>query len=274
MTSLDQEQPGLTLIKLGGSLITDKGTTGKARLEVIDRLAGELAAAKRQGAGPILLGHGSGSFGHPAAAANDLAAGAATSGNPTGVSATHLAARELHRIVLDALHRQDLRPFSLPPSAWMLGGPKTPRVLTLDPLLRALNLGLLPVVFGDVLLEENHGVSIGSTEAVLLAIAIALRDAGRPPSKAIWLGNTPGVLDAENRLIETLDMQSWSDVEIRETGVTDVTGGIRLRVETTFALARGGVPSLVTDGTAPGNLQSALTGTTCSGTRIAAVRLQ
>jgi isopentenyl phosphate kinase len=262
------------MIKFGGSLITDKGGARQARLDVIDRLAKELATAMASGVGPVLLGHGSGSFGHPAAAANNLAAGRAKSGDPAGVSATHLAARNLHRIVLDSLERSDLRPFSLPPAAWMVASQGVIRVLTLDPLFRALDQGLLPVLFGDVLLAEDQGASIGSTEAVLLATAAALQEAGRSPSRAIWLGNTAGVLDADGRLIESLDPQRWSEVEVRETGVTDVTGGIRLRVETTFSLARRGVPSLVTDGTVPGYLLNALTDAPCPGTRIAAVRLE
>ncbi|MFQ5350226.1 MAG: uridylate kinase, partial [Thermoanaerobaculia bacterium] len=58
----------LTLIKLGGSLITDKRRPGRSRRQVIARLAGEIAAAAGRRPGGLIVGHGRGSFGHPAAA--------------------------------------------------------------------------------------------------------------------------------------------------------------------------------------------------------------
>jgi isopentenyl phosphate kinase len=54
-----------TFIKWGGSVITDKAGREAADLPLIQRLAAELAAARA--ARPdrrIILGHGSGSFGH------------------------------------------------------------------------------------------------------------------------------------------------------------------------------------------------------------------
>ncbi|MEJ2677610.1 MAG: hypothetical protein P8174_00885 [Gemmatimonadota bacterium] len=57
---------GVTLVKLGGSLITRKDTPDTARLDVIRLLARDLAGAQRAGH-YLVVGHGSGSFGHPAA---------------------------------------------------------------------------------------------------------------------------------------------------------------------------------------------------------------
>ena len=58
----------LTFIKLGGSLITDKTRPYTPRLDVLQLLAYEILDAQRATPGlPIVLGHGSGSFGHTAA---------------------------------------------------------------------------------------------------------------------------------------------------------------------------------------------------------------
>ena len=55
----------LVFVKLGGSLITDKRVAEAPRLEVIDRMAQEIAAARQADpALQIVIGHGSGSFGH------------------------------------------------------------------------------------------------------------------------------------------------------------------------------------------------------------------
>ena len=55
----------LVFLKLGGSLITVKDQPHTPRLDVIERLAQEIAAARSADPGlQILLGHGSGSYGH------------------------------------------------------------------------------------------------------------------------------------------------------------------------------------------------------------------
>ena len=58
----------LTLVKLGGSLITDKRVEKSFRRDVVKRLADEIAAARAVDPElKLLIGHGSGSFGHFAA---------------------------------------------------------------------------------------------------------------------------------------------------------------------------------------------------------------
>jgi isopentenyl phosphate kinase len=60
----------LVLLKLGGSVITDKTRPFTARLDVIERLAAEIknALTDRGDDLRLIIGHGAGSFGHEAAA--------------------------------------------------------------------------------------------------------------------------------------------------------------------------------------------------------------
>src|SRR5262245_34803742 len=94
--------PDAILLKLGGSLITDKRRPGVARPEVITRLAEEVARAAR-GPARLVVGHGSGSFGHVAAARYHLAKGLRETGQLPGVSRTQARAGQLNRRVLAAL---------------------------------------------------------------------------------------------------------------------------------------------------------------------------
>jgi isopentenyl phosphate kinase len=55
----------LVFLKLGGSLITDKDTPRSPRRDVLARLAAEILYAHRQRPQmQLVIGHGSGSFGH------------------------------------------------------------------------------------------------------------------------------------------------------------------------------------------------------------------
>ena len=118
----------VVLVKLGGSLITRKDRPDTPRLEVIDRLAREIAEAWPGLEGGLVLGHGSGSFGHAAAhefgLLGDGASGRAPNGSSEGVAqiargAPHVQrkAAELHALVMAALREADLPAFSIAPSS-------------------------------------------------------------------------------------------------------------------------------------------------------------
>ncbi|HVS01548.1 MAG TPA: isopentenyl phosphate kinase [Thermoanaerobaculia bacterium] len=247
----------LVLVKLGGSLITHKGRSSTARPQRLRRLAGELAAARRDGI-PLLVGHGSGSFGHFAAAAHGLAGsraigvadGPGTRERLRGIGRTQQSAQALHRLVLHHLEEAGALPFSLAPSSFLVAGGGEPKKVLLEPLERALDLGLLPVTYGDVVLDRCRGASIASTEAVLLALARRLLRHRRRISRALWLGDTAGVLDAAGSAVTTLDAASWKHLRpaIAPPPGPDVTGGMALRVDSALALAAAGVESWILDG--------------------------
>ncbi|MEM7480083.1 MAG: isopentenyl phosphate kinase [Acidobacteriota bacterium] len=265
----------LLLIKFGGSLLTDKRRPDTARPEVVTRLARELAAEIARPAAPlVVLGHGSGSYGHVAAARFGLADGWTDpiSQRP-GIALTQRRAADLHRRVIAALIEAGAAPFSIPPSACTLARDGRPEEMFAEPVARALDLGLLPVVFGDVVLDRSQGVTICSTEAAFGALLRALPPHGYRPARALWLGETAGVLDEAGRTIEQLAALPDGTSSDLPTGVggaagTDVTGGMSHRLQTAFDFAAASVPSVIFDGRDPGALARAIRGEEVSGTLI------
>jgi isopentenyl phosphate kinase len=261
--------PPLTLIKLGGSLITDKRRPGRARRQVIARLAGEIAAGAGTSPGRLVVGHGSGSFGHPAAARHGVHRGD-DGGGPAGVAETQARAATLHRLVVDALLEAGATPFSLAPSSFMAASAGRPVGLSIEPLMLALDRALLPVTYGDVVLDRRQGAAICSTETVFTALIRALGRRGRPVRRVLWLGETEGVWDAAGQLVGEITRANLAPV-LEAAGAaagTDVTGGMRHRLETAAALARHGVESWILDGLVPGRLARALGGDVVPGTRV------
>jgi isopentenyl phosphate kinase len=264
----------IVLVKLGGSLITDKRRPGIARRDVIRRLAREIAAiARRRKGARMVIGHGSGSFGHVAASEGGLATRADGPGaRAQGIARTQHRAADLHAIVVGALEAAGARPFSLAPSSFMtcVGG-RVAKIFA-DPLFQALDLGLVPVVYGDVVLDRARGASIVSTEEVL--VALAGEAAGRRVSivRAVWLGETDGVYAGDGSTVARLTAAEAVRRARTVTGAsgTDVTGGMALRLRTAADLARGGVPSFIVDGRPPGVLGRAAAGRASGGTRVTA----
>jgi isopentenyl phosphate kinase len=261
---------GLYVVKLGGSLITDKERPSTARREVIARLAGELAVARPALPHGLIVSHGSGSFGHAAAARYGLADGVRETAQLPGVAATQDQAHRLHRIVIEELIGAGLSTFSLAPSSFLIADGGRPVEVHLEPLVRALALGLVPVTFGDVVLDRSRGASICSTETVLLALVPRLAAAGMPVTEVLWMGATPGVLDQRGETVAAIDGANIDSVVAAATGAagTDVTGGMRHRVETAWSLAALGVESLILDGLEPGPLTRALRDEPAGGTRV------
>jgi isopentenyl phosphate kinase len=173
-------------------------------------------------------------------------------------------------MVAGALLDAGLAPFSLAPSSFLVADDGVPAAVHIEPLLRALALGLLPVTFGDVVLDRRRGASICSTETVLVALSPLLAAAGTPVERVLWMGATRGVLDARGETVTAIDAANLEAVLAAASGAagTDVTGGMRHRVETAWRLAREGVASRILDGLEEGALERALRGEEAGGTSI------
>ena len=262
--------PDLILLKLGGSLITEKARPETPRREVIAGLAGEIARAARESPCRLIVGHGSGSFGHVAARESGIAAGLHTADQLPGVSRTQGRAAALHRIVIEALLEAGASPYSIAPSSCLVSDGGRPAELAAGPLLLALDRGLLPVLYGDVVMDRAWGVSICSTENLFEILARTLLDHGYTIRRALWLGETDGLYDSAGH---TLPRLSSGDLK-RAAGAigapsgTDVTGGMLHRVEAALALARLGVPSRLANGLTLGLLERAVRGESVPGTEV------
>lgn len=254
----------VVLLKLGGSLITEKSRRETARPEVIARLAEEIARALPRLQERLVLGHGSGSFGHVAARESGIAEGLSSPAQLPGISKTQERAAALHRQVFDQLLAAGLAPFSIAPSSCLIYKSRQPD-LTIKPLLMALRNGLLPVVYGDVVMDLDQGVRICSTETMLEILAHRL-----PVRRALWLGETDGVYDGEGKTIPRLSADDFEQAleSIGSPAGTDVTGGMRHRVETALSLTRLGIRSVLLNGLTPGLLERALLGEDVPGTTL------
>ncbi len=257
--------PEVVLLKLGGSLITEKSRRETARPDVIARLAGEVARVAGRIPERIVLGHGSGSFGHVAAKEHGIAEGLRSRAQLPGISLPQERAAALHREVMSALAAAGLSPFSIAPSSCFVFAGGRPAELADEPLRLALDNGLLPVVYGDVVMDREQGVAIASTERVLVALASRLQ-----VRRVLWLGETDGVYDAEGKTVPRLSADQFEEASkaIGSPAGTDVTGGMRHRVETALELARLGIRSVLFNGLTPGLLERALLGETVPGTEI------
>ncbi len=247
-------------LKLGGSLITDKSRRASFRPEVVTRLGREIAAAC--GEADLVIGHGSGSFGHYPAAAYGTAAGVHTPDQWHGFAEVAAEAARLNRLVTDALRGAGLPVLSVQPSASARCVDGRLVSMATAPVEAALARGLMPLVYGDVCFDDVRGGTIISTEDILFYLAERLR-----PDRVLLAGADAGVYAGKAKtVIPHIDRATLARLE-RE-GVlggrpgADVTGGMRGKVRRMLALAEAlpGVEIRIFSGAEPGAVARALRG--------------
>ncbi|WP_420643794.1 isopentenyl phosphate kinase [Candidatus Leptofilum sp.] len=256
-------------LKLGGSLITDKTKVETVRADVLARLATEIAQARRESPTmQLVLGHGSGSFGHMAAAKRSTRQGVADAEDWRAFAEVSDAAARLNRQVLAALLAEDVPAVSLQPSASVVCVDGRIYAIASHTVQAALAAGLVPVVYGDVAFDSARGGTIVSTEEVMMALAGEIR-----PSWLLLAGETTGVFDKSEQVIPAISRANYAEIEAALGGSrgTDVTGGMASKVQSMLNLVDQ-FPQLsirIFSGLEPGNLvQTLLHPAQAGGTRL------
>ncbi|MCZ2128542.1 MAG: isopentenyl phosphate kinase family protein [Anaerolineales bacterium] len=229
----------LVFLKLGGSLITDKNRPYTARTEKLAQLAQEIKSAlDAKPTLKILLGHGSGSFGHVAAKKHGTREGVRAREQWLGFVEVRYQAAELNRLVVQALLDAELPALPFPPSASILADERKASKNNVDILRRALDANLLPVVYGDVAFDATLGGTILSTEDIFAAYVPHFA-----PKRILLAGLEAGVWEdfpARTKLLKQIrpsaDLAARGGIQ--GSASADVTGGMKSKVEEMLALVQ------------------------------------
>lgn len=254
----------LVFVKLGGSVITDKAASATARPSLIAQLAGEVARAlSKQSNLQLVLGHGSGSFGHVAAQRHGTRQGVHGPAGWWGFARVAAVAAQLNRLVTELFLEAGVPVWSLQPSVTAECQAGELVSLATGPVEQALGRGLVPVVYGDVALDAVQGGTIISTEQIFTYLARRLR-----PEQLVLVGVVDGVFegdplrDPSARPIAEISALNWEEIRPRLGGshATDVTGGMQSKVEEMVNLVRDlpGLTVRIISGERQGALEAAL----------------
>ena len=190
-------------------------------------MAAEITAARAARPGlRLLVGHGSGSFGHVAAARYGTRQGVSGAAAWAGFADVSDAAARLNRHVIAALLRAGLPAVSLSPLASAAVDDGRITALAVAPLGAALEAGLLPVVYGDVAFDRARR-DVSSTEEILDFLAHALA-----PDWLLLAGEDGGVLDLDGRVVPVITRATLPGLlpALGGSRGTDVTGGMAAKV--------------------------------------------
>lgn len=264
MEALIEDKP--LIIKLGGSLITNKNEAFSAREPLINKLCLEISKIKRK----IIVVHGAGSFGHPIAKKYDLHLGFKNKDQLKGFIETKIKLQLLNKIIIDYLVKYNVLALTFPPSAFILAENGKIKKITVKPLVNALKLGFTPVLHGDIVFDEALGFSIISGDQIIANLAPKIK-----VEKVIFGCDVDGVFtsdpkkDPEAKLIPVINSGNFKNVlkMIEQLKVADVTGGMKGKLIECLSLAKKGIESVIINLTKPENLTAFLNGTPIPCTR-------
>lgn len=247
----------MKLVKLGGSVITDKAKLRTFRAGACDRLAKELLAADDA----LGVVHGAGSFGHIEAKKHSLQEGFKEDAQLKFVAKVQRDVRELNLKVLESLIENGIRAVSVPPAAAGVFWDGEIQSFDPEPFESVLRLGLTPVSFGDVVPDESMGFSICSGDLIMEALAKQFK-----PILVVFCADVDGVFDSDpkqNRrakIIPVLDREALRSLRRSEAKTADVTGGIYGKLERMLAISRNCEKCMIVNGNVAGRLEKALQG--------------
>ena len=241
----------LTIIKIGGSAVTDKTSPeGKARPEELERIAEEISGYDR----PLIIVHGAGSYGHTYAKKYGLDKGF----DAEGVMVTHDSVRQLNDLVVSTLRKHGIRAMPLNPFAFAVCENGRISSFLTDQITLMLENGLVPVLHGDVAMDSERGACIISGDQSLPYLAKALR------AKRAGLGSAAdGVLDGDGKVIPRITPETFGRFAryIGSSAGTDVTGGMLGKVKEILDLADStGIDACIFNANEPGNYRRYLEG--------------
>jgi isopentenyl phosphate kinase len=234
----------MILIKLGGSIITNKEKPLSPRRKTIDNLAKNLRKIDE----PIVIVHGGGSFGHYWSVKYDMHT-KPKKYDSRGVSIVKNSMIELNKIILDAFLKNRLNPYCLPPTDFMSGNkPISKKVKEVEKIAKA---GLIPVTFGDALWYGQNKTYILSGDKIMTHFSKILK-----PRLSIFALNEDGLyFDLKTKkLIPELKGENPTISE----NTLDVTGGMTRKVEEASKIAKMGINVFFVNGNKPERIVKAV----------------
>ena len=234
----------MILLKLGGSIITNKEKPLSPRRKTIENIIKSLKKINE----PIIIVHGGGSYGHYWSVKYDMHT-KERKYDLRGVSIVKNSMIELNKIILDLMIKNKMAPYCLPPTDFMFGNkPIQKKIKEIEEISKS---NLIPVTFGDALWYGGKKTYILSGDKIMTHLARILR-----PRITIFALNEDGLYSdlKTKKLIPELK----GEKPLISQNKMDVTGGMTRKVEEATKIAKFGLNVFFVNGNKPDRIVKAV----------------
>lgn len=248
----------MILIKFGGSVITDKAEYRKFKNDTVSRLADEIHRSGEK----VIIVHGAGSFGHVLSKEFGLQNGYSNDNQISTVARVMCDTRELSSMVVEELLSKQLPAVSVPVGSCFVADGGKLIIENVEVLQRLVDLGIMPIMFGDVVTDRKTRFSIVSGDQIMEILCKMFN-----PSKVIFVSDIDGLYDKNPKtdphakMIGTVTKEKLAMIDTA-SNIDDVTGGVRGKMESMLRMTDATRKCYLINGNAPNRLYSLLRGET------------
>ncbi len=247
----------MIIIKLGGSVITNKTKENTFKTETMDKLAENIKKANKQ----IIIVHGAGSFGHILAKEYELNQGYKRLEQIKGFSLTHEKVQTLNSLVLKSLQKNDINAVSISPHSILKLNNHEIKTINHNIFKEYLKKNFTPVTFGDVVLDNMLGFSICSGDLLVEVLSKYFK-----PEKVVFVIDEDGIftanpkIDKKARLIQKTTLKELETLSTSNNNHADVTGGMAGKIQTIKKIVKKDIKTILVNGNKPDRLYNVLIG--------------
>ncbi|WP_405283460.1 isopentenyl phosphate kinase [Methanobrevibacter sp.] len=262
----------MIILKIGGSILTNKDST-ESEIDAVSlkRIASEIKASLDMSDKELIIVHGAGSFGHPPAKEYKIGEVFEKSEYPQkriGFCKTQNAVKKLNMLICDAFIEEGLPVVAIPASSFMSATNKRITQGNLDYFKKYLEKGFIPVIYGDVVLDEQLEICVISGDQLIQYLAMNLN-----PELVVLGTDVDGVYNKNPKTHEdAIFFDKFSSLEDLDTleGTTnvDVTGGMVGKIKELLYLADLGIESKIINAEVKDNIFNVLQNKDVKGTVI------
>ena len=254
----------LTILKLGGALLTDKSRPGSLRVELLARIAREIRACMDAGLlDELILVHGVGAYGHLPVLQHRLHRGLQSPDQLLPFARTQRQVMGLRQAIVSALQEAGVPAVLMLPSSGMTAEHFRIRQQFLDPVAGFLRIGMTPVLGGDMLSDAAVGFSVYGGDAICVDLARHFS-----AKRLLFATDVDGVFTADPRRhpnarrIPQLSLSQMDEIMLSARAL-DVSGAMqgKLReIDRAQEQIRAGMEVRLFSMKEPGRLQAILSG--------------
>ena len=234
----------MILIKLGGSIITNKKKPLSPRKKSIDKIVRALKKIDE----PIIVVHGGGSYGHYWSVKYNMHTKPANY-NIHGVSVVKNSMIELNKIILDSFLKNRLNPYCLPPTDFIFGN--KPIIKKVKEIEKIAKSNLVPVTFGDALWYEKKKSYILSGDRIMSILAKILK-----PRLCVFVLNVDGLYSDPKTKKLIHELKGEKPLILKSS--KDVTGGMKRKVDEATKISKNGMNVFFVNGNKPERIVDAV----------------
>ena len=217
--------------------MTDKTRPDSLHENRIRNIATAISQALSETDLELILSHGAGAYGHIKAKQYRAQEGK----HPDfGWQAYYLIRQDMMHLNLRFVQlcsAANLFPVTVQPSAIIVAKDGNINSMDTSIIKNLLEFEQIPLLHGDIVIDENRGFTIASTEDILSFLSNSLQF-----SRVIMVSDVPGVLDEDGKITPIINRDNYDDImkHLGDAKGADVTGGMKKKIEHLFSLVRNG----------------------------------